>query len=226
MQQYALQATLRSETGRQVNQLRKQGFIPATVYGKQLESLSVSLPLASFIKVYDKTGETGLITLSLDGKSLPVLVHTVQIDPVNEQLLHVEFHQVNLKQKVKTNVPLVLIGEAPVVSEKKGTLLLLLNEIEVEALPADLPDKLEINTELLTEVGQEIKVQDVKAPDTVTIVEDMDALVVKVSELVSKEAEADEQADQSAAQESADEKTVTNEETPQSSSEEKSTDVK
>lgn len=189
MQQYTLSGNVRIQEGRKVKKLRTNGVLPATIYGNQVKSVSIELPLTEFEKVYKQAGETGLIDLVIDGKKLPVLIHTVQIDAVNEKILHVEFYQVDLKEKVKTNVPIVLVGVAPVASEKKGVLLSLITEIEVEALPSHLPDKLEVSIELFTEVGQELKVSDIRVPSDVKVITEPDVLVIKVSPLVSKEAQ-------------------------------------
>jgi large subunit ribosomal protein L25 len=120
----------------------------------------------------------------------PVLIHNVQIDPVDESILHVEFYQVDLKEKVKTKVPLVVVGESPAVAERKGVILSLLTEIDVEALPTDLPEKIEVDVSKLTEVDQEIKVSELQVPAAVTVLSDAVLGVVKVGALVSKEAEA------------------------------------
>jgi len=133
----------------------------------------------------------------------PVLVHHVQRDPVRNTILHVEFHQVDLKEKVHANVPLSLVGEALAVTQKVGVLLSLLSEIEVEALPTDLPEKIEVDVAALAEVGQELKVSDLHVPSGVTVLSDATISVVKVGELVSKEAEEQAAAEVAAAEEAA-----------------------
>ena len=190
MKKYSLSAINRDLIGRKVKNLRAQGNTPATVYGRNVKSISVTIPTEAFTKVYAQAGETGLIELSVGSDVKPVLIHTVQKDPVKSQLLHVEFYQVDLKQKVKTKVPLELVGDAPAVMQKVGVLLTLIDEVDVEALPTDLPEKISIDVSRLAEVGQEVKVADLTTLKGVTILTDANLAVVRVGPLVSKEAEA------------------------------------
>jgi len=199
MKKHILLGTKREQTGRKVKHMRSSGILPATVYGKKVNSVSISVPTTEFTKVYREAGETGLVELSVDSKIHPVLIHNVQIDPVNESLLHVEFYEVDLKVKVKTKVPLVIVGESAAVTERKGVILSLLTEIEVEALPTDLPEHIEVDVTSLAEVGQEVTVSQLKVPSEVTILTDLEIGVVKIDALVSKEAEAQAAADALAA---------------------------
>lgn len=203
MKAHTLQGKKRDLTGRKVKQLRREGVVPATVYGKKLTSTSVAVTTADFQKVYDAAGETGLVELHIGDSVHPVLIHNVQIDPVNESVLHVEFYQVDLKEKVKTKVPLVVVGESPAVSERRGVVLTLLTEVEVEALPTDLPEKIEVDVAKLTDVDQEVKVSELKIPTGVTVITDSGLGVVKIGALVSKEAEAQAAADAAASAEAA-----------------------
>ncbi len=190
MKKHSLKAQKRDMLGRKVKNLRKRGLLPATVYGKKVESVSVSVPTDEFVKVYGEAGETGLIELSIDGDIRPVLVHTVQRHAVDNAYVHVEFHQVDLKEKVHANVPVEYVGDAPAVVNKVGSLMTITDEIEVEALPTDLPEKIDVDVAALAEVDQEIKVSDVKAPHGVEILTDKEQILVRVVSLVSKEAEA------------------------------------
>jgi large subunit ribosomal protein L25 len=184
--------------GRKVKNLRKDGKLPASLYGKHIKSESLVVSEELFSKVYEKAGETGLIELHVGKEIKPVLVHCVQIDPVSSALLHVEFYQVNLKEKVKAKVPVVQVGEAPAITEKLGVLLTLMDEIEVEALPADLPEKIEVDVSVLVAVDQEIRVSDLKVPSEVTILSDLELGVVKVGALVTHQAEAEAAAEEAA----------------------------
>lgn len=205
MKKYILIGTLREQTGRKVKNLRLKGTLPANVYGKGLESLTISVDTAIFKTVYAQAGETGVIMLSIDGVEKPVLIHNIQRDPVSSEIIHVEFYQVNLKQKVKTNVPIVLVGESPIVLSKTAVLLTLLSEVEVEALPTDLPEKIEVDTSVLTELSQEVLVSDLVVPSGVTILTDASVGIVKATAIVSKEAQEQEaeEAEKAAAAEAA-----------------------
>lgn len=198
MKKYTLSAKPRNIVGRKVKNLRKTGFIPATVYGKGVKSTSVSVLADAFSNVYKEAGETGLIDVTLDGDVRPVLVDTVQIDPVTSQILHIEFHQVDLKEKVTAMVPLEVQGESPATTQKLGVLLSVLDEVEVEALPTDLPENIIVDVSHLEKVNDEIKVSDLKAPHGVIINTDPTLTVIKIGSLVTKEAE-----EQAAAEEAA-----------------------
>lgn len=200
MKKYTLQGQKRELVGRKVKNLRAKGIVPATVYGKKIASESIAINASEFLKMYALAGETGLVELSVGSKVSPVLVHTVQKHAVTSELLHVEFYQVDLKEKVHTKVPVVLVGDSVAVAEKKGVLLTISTEVEVEALPAELPEKIEVDVTGLAEVDQELKVSDLKVSGGVTILTEPDVIVVKVGALVSKAAEEQAAAEEAAAE--------------------------
>ena len=177
--------------GKNIKRLRREGILPANIYGKGLASTAVQVLASEFQIIYKEVGETGLVDLQLDGKTLPVLIKNVSADHQAHMYLHADFFKVNLKEKVKTMVPLVIIGEAKAVSENTGLLLQQLNEVEVEALPADLPENIEVSVEHLAELAEQITVAELKVPKEVTILTDPGQTVVKIGELVTAEAEAD-----------------------------------
>lgn len=189
MEKHVLKAAKRTITGRKIKNLRRQGILPANIYGKKLKSQVVQLNEKDFSTVFAKTGETGLVELLVGEEKHPVLIHNVQYHPVTGAPLHADFLQVDLKEKVTAKVAVVLIGEAPVVKDKTGVLLTILSEIEVEALPADLPDKLEVDISNLSTIDQSIKVEQLKISDKVKVLTDPNLEIVKVAPLVSKEAE-------------------------------------
>lgn len=200
MKKYTLQGQKRELVGRKVKTLRAKGIVPATVYGKKIQSESIAINASEFLKMYATAGETGLVELTVGTQMSPVLVHTVQKHAVTSELLHVEFYQVDLKEKVHTKVPLVLVGDSVAVSEKKGVLLTISTEVEVEALPAELPEKIELDVTGLAEVDQELKVSDLKVPQGVTVLTESEVIVVKVGALVSKAAEEQAAAEEAAAE--------------------------
>lgn len=201
MKKYSLVVEDRTEVGKKVKHLRSAGKIPATVYGKGVKSASITLSTDAFKKVYSEAGATGLIELQLGSQMRPVLVHHVQADPVNDALLHIEFHQVDLKEKVHANIPLEILGEAPAVTQKLGVLLRVLDEIEVEALPTELPEKVLVDVTGLENVDMEVKVANLKVPNGVSVLTSGELTVVKVGPLVTKEAEAQAAAEEQAAAE-------------------------
>lgn len=187
MQKHTLRVEKRTVLGKKVKKLRKDGFLPANVYGKDIKSTSVQVKKSEFDTVFKEAGETGLVDLKLDGENRPVLIHNVQYDYMTHSPLHADFFQVNLKEKVKTMVPLVVIGEPKAVVDKIGLLMQQVSEIEVEALPTDLPENIEINVEHLAQIDEQITVGDLKKPAGVEILTDEGQVVVKIGELVSKE---------------------------------------
>lgn len=181
MNKHNLSAEERKITGRKVKNLRSSGFLPANIYGKDVKSLAIQIKLADFGKLYKEVGETGLIELSVGKDVRPVLVHNLQKNPVTDLPIHVDFLQVNLKQKVTTRVPVELTGESSAEKQSLGTVVTQLSEIEVEALPADLPEKFVVDISNLTDVDQAVRVKDLDYnKEKVEIKSDIEAIVVKV----------------------------------------------
>ncbi len=202
MKRHKLVVEKRKILGKKVHKLRKEGLLPANIYGKGVESLSVQVPYKEFEKVYKEAGETGIVDVEIAGIIRPSLIHNVQQDYYKHTLLHADFFQVNLKEKVKTMVKIVIIGEPKAVSEKLGILMQTLSEVEIEALPTDLPDKIEVNVEPLAILDAQITVGEIKVPADVTILTDASQVIAKIGSLISKEA-AEQAAAEAAAAEAA-----------------------
>lgn len=189
MKREKLQVEKREILGKKIKSLRKQGILPANIYGKDFQSASVQLPIEQFMTVFNIVHETGLVDISFDGQTIPVLIHNVQVDPRSHTALHADFFKVNLKQKVSANIPVVAVGEPLAIVDKKGILINPLSEVEVEALPTDLPEKIEVNIEGLKEVGDQILVENLTVPANVTVVTDAAQLVFRIDELPPEEPE-------------------------------------
>lgn len=208
MQRENIKVEKRTLVGKKVKKLRREGILPANIYGRAFTSTAVQLPLKEFVSLFKKVRETGLIDVQLNGKTIPALIHNVQIDPRTQLPTHADFYKVNLKEKIKASIPVVTIGEAGAVVEKKGVLLQLLSELEVEALPTDLPEKVEVNVEELKEINDQISISQITLPKEVTVLNESAQTVFRIGELVTKEAE--EQAEKEAEAAAA----ATTEETP------------
>lgn len=181
MVKITLKAEKRKVTGRKVKNLRKEGQIPANIYGKDVDSLSIQVGAKDLESVFKKAGETAIIDLAIGKEVRPVLVHNMQVHPVTDEVLHVDFRQVNLKEKVSANIPVELVGESPAQKSGIGTAVLLVKELEVEALPGDLPEKFEVDATTLTEVDQVVKISDLKYDkDKVEVKTDVESIVAKV----------------------------------------------
>lgn len=181
MDKLILKAEKRKVIGRKVSKLRRGGVVPANIYGKKVKSLAIQTSLNEFEKVFKKVGETGLVELQINGDKRPVLVHNIQLDPLTDVILHVDFLQVDLKEKVIAKVPVEVVGESPAEKQGLGTVVQYIDEIEVEALPQDLPEKFEIDRANLTEVDQLIAVKDLPIDkQKVEVKADLEQILVKV----------------------------------------------
>src|ERR1035437_5685865 len=201
MKRYNLKVEKRTVLGKQVKALRRTGILPCNIYGKDLESTAVQVPEKDFLVVFKEAGETGLVDIELGDKKTPVLIHNMQKN-FRGKILHADFFQVNLKEKVKTMVPLEVIGEPKAVLDKVGILMNIISEVEVEALPAELPEKIEVNVEHLANIDDQVTVADLKIPEGVTVLTEAEQVVSKIAELVSKEAQ-EQAAEEAAAAEEA-----------------------
>lgn len=185
-----LKAEKRNIVGRKVKTLRADGVLPANIYGKKVKSLSVQVNTKEFESVYKAVGETGLIELKVGSETKPVLVHNVQLHAKSDLPLHVDFLQVDLKEKVTAEVPVELVGESPAEKQSLGTVVQQISEIEVEALPMDLPEQFEVNIDGLADVDQAIFVKDLKVDKSkVELKVDPEAIVVKVEPPQKEEVE-------------------------------------
>lgn len=181
MSNQKLTATERKVFGRKVGKLRKEGQIPANVFGKDVKSYAISVPVETFQKVFEEAGETGIIDLTVGGKTNPVLVSNTQIHPVEGDIIHVDFRQIDLTKKITATVPVEIIGESPAEKSGLGTVVQQTTELDVEALPADLPEKFEVDVTVLAEVDATIHVSDLKYDKSkVEIDAEADQIIAKV----------------------------------------------
>ena len=179
-----VQAKDRAEVGKQAQNLRRIGILPGVVYGKKLESKNLSIDRKEFEKIYKQTGESTLIDLSVGSeKPLTVLVNAVQRDSLTNEMLHVDFHEVDMNTKIKAKVVLHFIGEAGAVKDLGGVLVKNVTEVEVECLPADLPKELVIDISKLKTFQDSIKISDLEFDhEKVKVALKPETVVVKVAE--------------------------------------------
>lgn len=181
MQTLSLEAKERKILGRKVKGLRREGILPANIYGKGVKSEVIQVELSEFKEVYSKSGETGVVEVSLSGKKIPVLIHTVQKDPVSDEFIHTDLLAIDLTKKVHADVAIVLSGKSPAEKQGLGTVVQYINEASVTALPKDLPEKFIVDISILTEVGQAVYIKDLSVDKKkVEIEKDPDEIVVKV----------------------------------------------
>jgi len=194
MEKINLSAEQRKILGKKVKSLRKEGKIPANIFGKDFKSKSLTVEEADFRKVFKEAGETGVINVKVGTDAYPALVHSVQFEPRTDGLLHVDFHKVNLKEKITTHVPITMEGESPAEKSGVGLILQTINELEIESLPTDIPSEIKIDASKLEEVGQSIHVKDLKIDrDKVEVKNDPEDTVITVQTAEMKEEETTEE---------------------------------
>lgn len=182
-----LEAQKREIVGGSLNSLRKSGYIPAVLYGKGQESLSIQVPVKSFMKALVSAGESTLVYVNMDGQSYPTIIHDIARDPVSDDILHADFYKVRLDQKIKAKVPVNFTGEAPAVKDIGGIFVRNVNELEVEGLPQDMPHEISIDISGLKAFGDQILIKDIKLDSKLEIQASADEIVATVQEPMSEE---------------------------------------
>lgn len=167
--------------GGKLHKIREEGFMPAVFYGKKEASTPVSVSMAEFEKVWKKAGESSVVTLQTEKGDVEALIHEVDLDPVTEMPRHADFYVFEKGHKIKIDVPLEFIGVSPAVKDLGGILIKVLHELEIEAMPKDLPQKIEVDISPLVNFESQILASHVKLPDGVTLVEDATEVVALVS---------------------------------------------
>ncbi len=186
MERIELKVEKRTILGKKVKRLRRQGLIPAIIYGHETEPIPVQIEERELIRVLNQAGPNRLITLRLDGRPRLALAREIQRDAITGKLLHVDFYTVVMTEKLSAEVPLVLVGESPAVERGEGVLQHGISTVEVECLPGDLIHSIEVDLSELEEVGQAIYVKDLKVPPTVEILTEGEEMVVKVAPVVEE----------------------------------------
>ena len=174
-----IKAELRTVLGRKVKKLRKEGLLPATVYGRNFEPISVQFKAMELERFFDEVGESGLVELLIDTQKVPVLFRNPQYSPVEGELVHIDCYKVNLKEKITATVPIEFIGESQAVKEGNN-LVEVSNEVEIEALPVDLPESITVDITVLDTVEDMITVGDIKLDEKMEMVTQPDQVIVKV----------------------------------------------
>jgi len=180
-----LQAINRSVSGKKTRFLRRQGITPTHLFGHNLKSLTLQCDTASLQRIIAQAGETRPVNLEIEGEKLPrmAFIREVQKDELTGQLLHVDFYQVKRTEKIKVDIPIVLVGEAPAMKEKGRILTHGVTSLSIECLPGKVPPQIEVDLSTLEEVEQAIHVRDIILSPDITVTTDPDQLVVKVSEV-------------------------------------------
>ena len=197
MDALSLAARPRSETGRAVRSLRRAGRVPAVVYGHRQEALAISADARTLGRLWRRAGRSHLVDLAVEGlPARKVLIRELQTSPRTGQVLHADFFAVNLLEKLVVDIPLVVVGESPAVTDTKvGQLLQTVNSVKLECLPGDIPAQLTVDISGLTEVDAHISLGQVVLPPGVALVNaDPEETVVKIAPLRVREEEEEEPA--------------------------------
>ena len=179
----ALKVDRRDQVGRKVEQLRADGKIPGVIYGHGIKPTNITLDLAAFKRVYNAAGESTLIDLTIEG-SQPVkaLIQDVQRDPIKDQFIHVDLHQIRMDEKLHVHVELKFIGEAPAVKELSAILVTPLSSIEVKCLPKDLVHQIEVDLSSLKQFNDAIHIANITIPAGLEVLNAPDEVVALVQE--------------------------------------------
>ncbi len=182
-----LNAQMRSVMGSKVKQIRAEGLIPAVLYGKKQEPISIQIPTKDFNKAFKAAGESTLLYLNVNDEVHPTIIHDIARHPASDAIIHADFYKVNLSEKIKTNVPIVFVGESNAVKDG-GILIRNVNELEVEALPQDLPHEISVDISALAAFGDHILIKDIKLGSKVEVHGNPDEIIALVKEPISEEA--------------------------------------
>lgn len=165
-----------------VSKMRAEGLIPAVVYGPKFVNTSISIKYQDFVRLYNKHGETTLIQLDIDGKTVNTLVHEINLDPVSNKVRHIDFYAPEAGKKVHAHVPVNFVGESAAV-KAGANLVKVLHEIEVEALPENLPHSIDADISLITTIDISVHIKDLKFPAGVTSTLEDDEVVASAVEV-------------------------------------------
>lgn len=188
MEKARLISKIREIFGRKTNKERKNGLIPAVIYGKGMKSVSLWVKALDLKKVIGKFGENPIVELEMEkGEKNNAIIHEIQRDPVSGSFLHVDFYKVRMDEKLETEVELNFIGEAPAIKELGGILVKNLTAVEVSCLPADLPTNINVDLSILKTFEDSIRVKDLKIPEKVEVKNDPETTIALIEEPRSEE---------------------------------------
>ena len=190
---FVLNAVQREVIGKQVKALRREGKLPAIVYGGEIEPTPITLETKHVRQLLAKIGANTLVTIAIDGKEHLTLVREIQRTVIKRNLLHVDFQAVSLKEMITTTVPVVTVGESPAVINYNALLVIELDELDIEAQAQHLPDTITVDVSALSEIGDNIYVRDLTIAGNVEILNDPDDIVIVIAAPTLMEIEEEEE---------------------------------
>ncbi len=177
MEKVVLNATKRDVVGKQVKALRRAGKLPAVIYGRHTEPISINLEAHTASQALAKLTSSSLVTLNVDGTEYPALVREKQRDFIKNTLLHVDFLAVSMSETLRTSVRVHFIGVSGAVKDFNAVMVHNLEQLEVECLPNNLPERIDVDISSLAKPGDSIRVREVQVPDTIRLLNDPDTVV-------------------------------------------------
>ena len=181
MEKYVLEAQKREIIGKKVKSLRREGLLPAVIYGSGIDPLAIMLDTKAVIQTLKVIGANTLVTIKVGKKEHLALVRDIQREVIKRDLLHIDFQAVSLEENIATTVPILVVGDAPVLKDFDAIISTALDELQIEAKAKDLPDSVEVDISSLEEIGDNILVKDLVIPGDVTVLDDPDELVLVAS---------------------------------------------
>jgi large subunit ribosomal protein L25 len=181
-----LNATIRETVGSRVRHLRADGIMPAVLYGKGQTNINLQVPLKEFEHIFHDAGESTLVYVKVGSDSYPTVIKDVARDPISNTAIHADFYKVSLTEKIKAMVPVVFVGDSPAVKDLKGIFVRNMNELEVEALPQDLPHEISVDISSLKNFGDQIMLKDIQ-PHGFTFTGNAEEIIATVQEPKSEE---------------------------------------
>jgi large subunit ribosomal protein L25 len=191
-----INAEKRNVVGKQVKALRRQGILPGVIYGRHIEAFPIQMDAHDASLILDKLTASSLITIDVDGEKFNVLMRDRQRDVIFGDLLHVDFLVVSLTEKLRATIELKLVGEAPVADNPEVVVTQVLNDIEIEAFPQDLPEVIEVDISTLETVDDEITVADLDLGEDIAILTDPNETIVSVGYVAQEEVAEEEEAEE------------------------------
>lgn len=186
---FSLNVEKRNVFGKKLRSYRLQGLLPAVYYGKKSENQAIFIPQKEFQKLFKEAGETSIIELKIDGTGKNVLIHNVDLDPLSNRPRHADFLVVEMDKPIEAAVPLSFVGESDAVKTLGGILIKVVHELQVKALPANLPHELKVDISKLKSVNDKIFASDVKTPKEIEILEDLNEIIALIEMPTEEKAE-------------------------------------
>ena len=187
MKEIVLKANRRELVGKQVNSIRRDGKLPGVIYGRHVQAIPIMLDLKETTRRLQGLPSSALVVVEVDGENHFALVREKQRNPIMGSLRHVDFQAISLTEKVRVNVPLRLVGEAPAVKDFGGILVTNIERVEVECLPRELPNNITVDVSSLNQIGSVLHVRDLVLPKGVILYADADEVIVVVTAPLAEE---------------------------------------